>query len=456
LWADTFDRKLIDIFSVETEVAKTIAEKLQAKLTGREAQVITAQPTTNSAAHDAYLRGLADRLKPSFTTAATATEAQKNLREAVRLDPEFAVAWALLAEVDAIGYLTTNLDPTLALQEEARHAAETAYTLQPNLGEALLAQGYYYYACLKDYDHAVSYFAKARQLLPNSSQIPEALAYVARRRGQWAQSESYFGDVESLDPRNVYALGQDGLSKLMQRRFPDALRKFQQVLEITPNDTDTITNLALVAQARDDLPRAAALLAPLRPIAADSLLRTQLYQGILERHPEAAIPQLQEMLARPDSTQAAANAELRYLLGWAQELEADHAAAQETWRQARRELEALLPLQPDNYRLLGNLALTQLALGDKAQALSLAERGLKVKPLQTDAVHGGIPIEYLARVAAQAGEPDRALASLEKLLSIPGEGIFNLPLTPALLRLDPMFDPLRSDPRFQKLAEGKP
>src|SRR4029077_18827909 len=129
-------------------------------------------------------------------------------KESVRLDPKFALGWALLSYVDARGYITQSLQPTAVLYEEARQAAETSLTLQPNLGEAVLAKGSYYYNCLKDYDTAVRYLEQARQLLPNSSRIPESLAYVARRRGQWDRSESYFNEAEKLDPRNVYLLTQ--------------------------------------------------------------------------------------------------------------------------------------------------------------------------------------------------------------------------------------------------------
>ena len=177
LWADTFDRKLTDIFSVESEVAKAVADQLRAKLTGQEEQVIAAKPTNNPEAYDAYLRGLAYTLK-TVDTPANALAAQKYLKEAVRLDPKFALAWAQLSIVDSRNYRQQSLQPTVALREEARQAAETALTLQPNLGEAVLAKGSYYYFCLKDYDTAVRYFEQARQLLPNSSRIPESLAYV--------------------------------------------------------------------------------------------------------------------------------------------------------------------------------------------------------------------------------------------------------------------------------------
>src|SRR6266480_1651091 len=261
LWADTFDRKLTDIFSVESEVAKAIADQLRVKITGQEEKVIAAKPTDNPEAYDAYLRGLAYSLK--IATPANLLGAQKYLREAVRLDPNFALGWALLSHVDAVGYRAALLQPTVALREEARQAAETALTLQPNLGEAVWAKGFYYYACLKDYDTAVHYFERARQLLPNSSRIPESLAFVTRRRGQWDRSESYFNEAERLDPRNVSLLTQHALSYMSLRRFPEALQKLDQVHDIAPDDIDTLAVKATIAQAEGDLPRAAALLAPL-------------------------------------------------------------------------------------------------------------------------------------------------------------------------------------------------
>ena len=457
LWAETYDRKLTDIFGVESEIAKGIADALQAKLTGREEQALAVKPTNNPEAYDAYLRGLAYSQKTQRTPASS-LGAQKYLREAVRLDPKFALAWALLSSVDALGYITATLSPTVALREEARRAAETALTLQPNLGEALMAQGHYHYACLKDYETAVRYFEQARQVLPNSSWISKSLALIARRRGQWDRSESYFNEADRLDPRNVELLYDHAFSYIFLRRFPEALRKLDQILDITPDDLDTLVAKAVIAQAENDLPRAAALLAPLHPNADDNqAVETQVYQAILERRPAQIIPRLQEILAKPDPALGFYNGELRFWLGWAQEVGGDHTAAQESWRQARTELEPFFQEQPENYFLIGDLALTNMGLGDKAAALTLTEHAMAVIPIEKDAVLGPGTIEILARVAAGTGEPDRAIASLQKILSIPYLGVLaeNVPLTPALLRLDPMFDPLRNDPRFQKLCEEK-
>ena len=165
------------------------------------------------------------------------------------------------------------------------------------------------------------------------------------------------------------------------------------------------------------------------------------------------ISRLKEILTRPDPALGYNNGELRFWLGWAQEVAGDQAAAQESWQQARSELEPFLKKQSENVGLIADLTLINMGLGDKAAALALSEQAIAANPIEKDALDGPIPIEILARVAARVGEPDRAITALQKLLSIPYNGaLAAAPLTPALLRLDPMFDPLRNDPRFKKLV----
>jgi tetratricopeptide (TPR) repeat protein len=399
------------------------------------------------------LRGLAYTLKGGDTIE-TALGAQKYLREAVRLDPKFALAWALLSYTDAIAYVTRALQPTDALREEARQAAETALTLQPNLGEALMAMGYYHYACLKDYDSATHYLAQARQRLPNDSRIPELLAYVTRRRGQWDRSEAYFNEAEQLNARDASLLSQHAISYIALRRFPEALRKLDQVLNITPDDVSTLALKAAIAQAEGDLPRAAALLKPPNPNADDSgALGQRMYQAILERKPGQIIPRVEQELAKLDPTAGYQASELRFWLGWLQDLAGDHAAAQENWRQARVELESFFKEQPENSKLIGLLALTDMGLGDKAAAFALLERAMAALPVEKDAFDGAVLIETLAQVAARMGEADRAISALRRAISLPSRT--HPPFTPAVLRLDPMFDRLRGDPRFEELCKDK-
>jgi TolB-like protein/Tfp pilus assembly protein PilF len=454
VWAQTFDRKLNDIFSVESDIAEAVADQLRVQLSDREKQVIAAKPTDNSQAYDAYLRGLAFTRKAA-TTPANALSAQTYLREAVRLDPKFALSWALLSYVDSLSYLSLALQPTDALREEAKLAAETALTLQPALGEALQAKGFYYYACLRDYDQAIHYLEQARLSSPNDSGILASLAYIARRQGLWQKSESYFNEAERLDPRNVTLLTQHAFSFIFRRQFPESLAKLEQVLDIVPDDFDTLALKAAIAQASGDLTIASALLSPLQPGPGHvPALEAQIYQAILERHPDQIIPRLRGFLEKPDPNLDLVNGQLRFWLGWAQEVAGDHTGARDSLEQAKKELEPYLKEQPRNTSVLEDLALIHAGLGDNATALQLARKASDLLPPEKDAVDGLSSLEVIARIAARAGDHAQAISALRRLLSVPYEGALGagIPLTPALLRLDPMFDSLQDDPAFIQLT----
>jgi serine/threonine protein kinase/Flp pilus assembly protein TadD len=454
LWADSFDRKITDILSVESEIAKTIAEQLQAKLTNREKQVIAARPTDNPQAYEAYLRGLVYAGRPGYA-AENVLAARNYFKQAVGLDPKFALAWAALARIISVGYGDT-LPPTAATREEARRAAETAVALQPDLGEAFLALAQYHNDVLNDYGASEHFLERARQLLPNDSHVTRLLAALVRQRGNWQQSESYFSEAKRLDPRNPQLIYSHAASLMFQRRFDEARRELEQVLNIIPDDTLTLVREAGIAQAQGDLKRAAALLDPL-PLSNSNVRHAKCYQSFLERNPSKMIPQIKELLSTNNLTDPVDRAMTRAWLGWLEEVMGDRAAALENWRQARSELEPYLKEQePQYYFLMAFLAFLNASLGDKTAAFNLAERGTSIVPVQKSALFGPMMIEVLARVAALTGDRDRAIASLQALLDKPYGGPLaaNPPMTPALLRLDPMFDSLRAYPRFRRMIDS--
>jgi tetratricopeptide (TPR) repeat protein len=413
---------------------------------------LSADPENAYFADEAYLRGLAYARRPGFTNESVSS-ARNYFKQAVNLDPKFALAWAALVRMDTVRYTTTT-PPMAGSREEARQAAETALALQPSFGEAFLAMAEYHYYCLNDYSAAEHYLERARPILPNDTQIRVLMAKLVRQRGDWEQSESYFNEAKRLDPRNPQLFYAHAASLRYQRRFDEARREFEQVLNIVPDDTMTFVDEASIAQAQGDLKQAAALLDPL-PLSNSAVRDARCYQSLLERSPARIIPQIKEILSTNNSMDSGDRGETRFWLGWFEEVMGDHAAAVENWRQARSELEPYLKEGPDHF-LIAYLALLNAALGDKTAAFDLAERGMSIVPVEKSALFGPMMIEVLARVAALTGERDRAIASFQAVLDKPYAGPLaeNTPITPALLRLDPMFDSLRADPRFQRMIDS--
>jgi len=466
LWADTFDRKLTDVFAIESEIAKRIAETLRAKLTGREEKAFAVKPTNNPEAYDAYLRGLAFDARSAFSDAQL--KAISFYERAVQLDPNFALAWALLSSAHAHAYI--SVDTTAARRDAAKQALEKAQKLQPNSPETLLALGYYQYWVLLDYALAKATFARVSKMLPGSSEAPKALGYIARREGQWDQSIAYFEQALALDPRNVELLTQAAGTYTMLRKFPAALKLYDLRLDITPNDPDVIASKASIYQAQGNLQEAAKLLSEVNAQTPSYLpFRIKITELRLERKLGEAIRLAQARLAQfhftSEGDKGGIQVRLAWIerlnvqvrLAWIERLNGDTAGAKVTAEQARNTLEPLCKNQPDNAVFAAGLSLANAVLGDKESALKEAERAITLSPSSKDRVNGPACEEVLALVETMVGENSRAISTLTRLLQTPYGGwlCFPLPITPALLRLDPIWDPLRSDPAFQKLCEEK-
>jgi TolB-like protein/class 3 adenylate cyclase/regulator of sirC expression with transglutaminase-like and TPR domain len=450
LWADTYDRKLVDIFGVESEIAKAIAEALQAKLTGGEQRALAVKPTNNSEAYDAYLRGLALEARTTFRPD-DLEKAVGFYERAVQLDPAFALAWARLSRANAHVYFG-GLDKTPARRDATERALNTAQKLQPNSPETLLAQAYYQYWVLRDYDLAKATFGRVRELLPGSSDVPGALALIARRQGRWDESVGYWEQTLVLDPRNTEWLALAAETYAMLRQFPAALKTYDRLLDIVPNDPDTVASKAKIYQAEGNLEQAGKLLAGVNAQTPSlNAFLAKMNQLFLERQFDEAIRLIHSRLTEYRDLSDIERFLNPFFLALAQEYAGDIAGARGTAQQMLGPLETLCKKDPDNPNFVSVLSLIHAVLGQKDAAIKEAERAITLLPSGKDAVDGPRQAENLASVEALVGDKNRAIPRLQRLLEIPYTNF----LTPALLRLDPKWDPLRADPAFEKLCKEK-
>jgi TolB-like protein/Tfp pilus assembly protein PilF len=456
LWADTYDRKLTDIFGVESEIAKGIAESLQAKLTGREEQALTVKPTNNPEAYDAYLRGLAFEGR-SWYSFETLREAKGFYERAVHLDPNFALAWARLSRADAFVYFS-HADQTSAQRDAAKSASENAQRLQPNSSETLLTLGYYQYWVLRDYGAAKTTFDRVSKMLPSSSEVLTALGRITRRGGHWDESIAYFEQALALDPRNAELLTEVAGTYGMVRQFPAARKLYDRALDIVPNDPDLIAEKAAMYRAEGNLQEAAELLAKVNAQTPSSTaFGSKITQLILERNLGEAVRLLQTRQAQFHFASEMDRGAFQLFLALTQRLAGDTVGAKANAAQARNTLEPLYKNEPDNPMFPALLSTAYATLGEKDSALKEAERAIMLLPSTQDPVDGPTYEENLALIQTIFGENSRAIPTLTRLLQTPSTSwcYGSTPITPALLRLDPLWDPLRSDPAFQKLCEEK-
>ena len=454
LWAETYDRKLTDIFSVESEIAIRIAESLQAKLSGHEEQALAANPTNNLEAYDAYLRGLAFETRSNHSSDAL-FKAIDFYGLAVQLDPNFALAWARLSGAHALLYFLHN-DTTAARRDAAKRALENAQKLQPDSPETLLFLGYYQYWVLRDYGLAKSTFERVSKMLPGKSEVLYALGAVAEREGNWDQRIAYWERGLALDPRNPALLTEVAVAYAVGRHFSAALKLYDQALDILPNEPSIMAFKASIYQAEGNLQEAAkALMQVNAETTSNAAVRIKFTQLRLERNFTESNQLVQARQAKLQFTAGIDRGVKEVGIALFQRLTGDTARAKATAQQARNTLEPLSKDQPENAFIAAALAVADATLEEKNSAIDEAQRAVALLPSSKDRVSGPGFEENLALVEMMIGENSRAISILTQLLQTPyGGGIYSpCPITPALLRLDPIWDPLRADPAFQKLCE---
>jgi TolB-like protein/Flp pilus assembly protein TadD len=449
LWAESYNRKLDDVFGVEGEVASAIADQLNARLSGAEQKAVTDKPTQNVAAYDAYLRGAATEHTQYSYDAYKAVA--RDYAEAVQLDPKFALAWARLAVIRSFLYFNA-VDRNTNTPEAVKEAVDRARSLAPDAGESLIALGAYRYRVLRDFEGSVTAYKQAQLRLPNNSYLLQNLAFVQRRLGLWQEAETTFKKALELDPRDVTLLSSiGGEFYTYLRRFDDARAALDRALEISSDSEAAHANKAGIFQSEGRLAEAAQELAHIpRDSTDDFVLSSRVGQAIYERHFDTAIDVIERKVnavqpGQPlDSIAELALVQLGFCLEWT-------GRHDDAVRNFTRAVQAIKPtpdsiVAPEANGVPSTLALAYAGLGEKEKALEQAQRA--VKDYDADAVNKPSAQTVLAEIQTRFGDFDSAIVALPHLLEVPAG------ITRADLQLNPFWDPLRKDPRFQKLASG--
>ena len=447
LWAESYNRKLDDVFGVEGEVATAIADQLNAKLSGAEAKAVTDKPTQNAAAYDAYLRGLSiehnDYSYGAFELAARAYV------QAVQLDPKFAIAWARLGVIRSFLYFN-GVAPVENTAAAVKEAADRAMALAPEAGESWIAVGAYRYRVQRDFAAAFAAYQEALKRLPNNSFVYQYLGIVQRRLDLWQEAEVNYKKALELDPRDVSLLNDMGNEFYFYlRRFDDAYAMIDRALQIAPDSASTRANKVALLQAEGRLEEADQELARIPEDATDYwAVNARANQALYKRHYDYAARIFERKInARPaDQPPDFFDKSFLVNLGYCYEWMGNSEEARKVFTRA---VQAIKPtpdtvVTPDANGTPSMLALAYAGLGDKEKALAQAQQA--VKDYASDAAFKPTAEITLAQVQAHFGDRNAAIAALPHLLEV------HAGLTIANLKLDPFWDPLRKDPRFQKLA----
>jgi TolB-like protein/Tfp pilus assembly protein PilF len=455
LWAQTYDRDLADVFAIQSEIAKAIADQLQAKLSPNEKKAIEQPPTTDLAAFDLYSRARSLLLPASFS--ATGEQDRRKaielLNEAVKRDPSFFDAYCQLAWAHERLYAVSGSDHTPARLALAEAALQAATRLRPDAAETRLARAQYLYDGLRDYAGALAELEIARRALPNDPRLFEWTGYILRRRGQQEEGLQNLQRAVDLDPRNFSTLQQIAVTYQFLGRYAEAITALDRALAIVPDNAETRANRGLYymcwkADTRPLHQTIDAILAQ-GPGAIASAADTWFFCALAERDPAAAERALVALGDNVCWNESAINLSRSFGEGLLARMTKDEAKARTAFEAARPQQEKIVQAQPDYGPALCVLGLIDAALGRKDLALDEGRRAIALMPLEKDVVNGSRVLQYFAITAAWAGDKELALQQLEAGLRAPSASSM---LSCGALKLHPFWDPLRGDPRFEKIV----
>ena len=455
LWAKTYDRDLADVFAIQSEVAQEIADSLQAKLSPTEANTMASAPTKDMQAYDLFLKGeFEQRVANSNFRPESFDQAARWYKEAIARDPDFALAIAQLAICQLRRHWLT--DPLSEAEVvEAGRMAKQAVTIAPDLAEAHVALGLFHYYGFREYDRALTEFQRALELRPNYSLALQFIAFVHRRQGKWDRAVDELKRSIDQDPRDPYVQGGLAETYVFLRKWREAEDTARHALTMDPHEATAMRMLLL-----SSLNRTGNTQEPLQLLAMfpsddlllpntgmfDMVVGTRGQTFVLARDFDAALKACETgtVATNNEWQRFAAKAGIRVLAG-------DMTGARTDAEKARDLLEARLREHPNDFRALRALSWVYLALDRKSDAINIARHTLDLLPPEKDAVLGSGNLAALAEIQAQTGAATEAVRNLRKLLSIPAGETISI----ARLKIDPVWDPIRSDPGFQELLRGK-
>jgi TolB-like protein/Flp pilus assembly protein TadD len=442
-WQQRFDAALTDVFQVQSDIASQVAQALGVALEAGQEKQLAERPTKNLPAYEAFLKGEEAAVGLSKQDPPSLRKALGFYEQAVALDPRFAQAWARIAYASSVLYFNTT--PTPELSERARRAAETAIALAPNDPESYSAMGTYSRVVLADYRAAQEQFARGRNLAPGNADLMRDAALVEKALGQWDAALEHLRDAQRLDPRSVSVSNQLARVLLFLRRYPEALQAVDAGLALSPDNLSLIERRAMTFLGEGNLAGARAYLGGLpesvEPTELVAFLATYWDLGwVLTEEQKEILLRLTPAAFDDDRGNWALS--LAQVLWW----RGDAAQTRKYAEEARKAFEDQLRAAPDDPQRHAVLGVALGYLGRSEEAIREGERAVELRPVAKDADYGTYYLHLLVRTYILAGQPEKAIDNLERLLQVPHY------ISPPWLKIDPNFDPLRGNPRFQKLV----